>query len=58
MTAPRRIDALDVSVADLEAAPASQAHDFEDPAIEDAFAHLAIDHPDAVRACRRPEVAR
>lgn len=35
-------------------------HDLETPEAEAAFAHLAIDHPDAVEASnetRRPEVA-
>lgn len=36
----------------------AQRHDLEDPAAEDAFAHLAIDHPDAVAASCRPEVAQ
>lgn len=38
---------------------AAQLHELEDPSVEDAFAHLAIDHPDAVSASlTRPEVAR
>lgn len=58
MTAPApRTAAQDVPIAVLMARVA-QAHDLEAPAVEDAFAHLAIDHPDAVAASvTRPEVA-
>lgn len=36
----------------------SERHETEPPELEDAFRHLAIDHPDAVEASnRRPEVA-
>lgn len=58
MIAPApRTAAQDVPIAVLMARVA-QAHDLESPAVEDAFAHLAIDHPDAVAASvTRPEVA-
>lgn len=57
-TRARHINALDVPLP-VPLARIAQCHDLEDPAVEDAFAHLAIDHPDAVAASlSRPEVAQ